>query len=789
MATGELVKGAVVCLVQRRLARRWPAWIGVGVLLGMAFGLSLASFNAARRTTSAYDRILREAEAPDATIAHSLSPAEAEVEFAGLEGVLDQRHYLGFVGYIEGVDRALVNGLLAPEGVRFPVELPQLRAGRLPDPARAGEVFVNSFLADRAGLELGQRLEISLFAPDFASVTTERVTVVGIGTLPREAVADETAGSGIVVFSPAFTPTHRHLMIYASTSIDLAPGVDARRDVAPRVGALGYELSEARSQEKQAVSDALRPMITVLLALGVLAFVAASVAAGQVIQRDQERWRTDNETLRALGMVRAQVVFALLATAGLIAVVAVATAVAVMAATSPVAPVGPLHELDPGRGVVIELTVAVAGAVAVLLTIGVIAGGLALLRRPATRPVTTLTRTLATSAQRPAARAGLTLALGGDGRRRPLRSAGFATVAVALTAVVVTLVVSAVALTGTPSRYGFDWDVLAVNPYGDQTEQGLQAIFGDDPDVVSATGFTAWTFLVDGRAVPGLAATPVKGELGPTILRGRGLRTVDDIVVGQDTLDRLGVGIGDRVQVQVAGYRDGPPIEPATLRVVGVATFAPVSQAGTDQPRLGTGSLITRDAFDRMIGYEDDDPEWTAVRLAGGVEPAAVIARHPEGVPDAMNTPTTWYTDAKPAELRQLDSARSLLLGAIVMSALIAVAVIGHGLWTQTRANRRDLSVLVAIGFTRRQLSETAAWQAAPLAVIVTVIGIPLGIVLGRWSFSWFARSLAVVDRTTIPTWVVGALVVGALAASAIGALGAIGVARKTQATRVLREE
>ena len=122
----------------------------------------------------------------------------------------------------------------------------------------------------------------------------------------------------------------------------------------------------------------------------------------------------------------------------------------------------------------------------------------------------------------------------------------------------------------------------------------MEAAFGDDADVVAATGFSGWSLLVDGRAVPGLAATPIKGDLGPTILEGRGVRGDRDLVVGRDTLERLGVDVGDRVQVDAAQLDGSPSPAPSTFRVVGIATFPPVSQIGTDQPRLGTGALVTR---------------------------------------------------------------------------------------------------------------------------------------------------------------------------------------------------
>ena len=82
-------------------------------------------------------------------------------------------------------------------------------------------------------------------------------------------------------------------------------------------------------------------------------------------------------------------------------------------------------------------------------------------------------------------------------------------------------------------------------------------------------------------------------------------------------------------------------------------------------PRLGVGALVTRDAFLRMRGDPENQPEFTTVRLVAGADPAAVIAANPDGFPDASQTATTWFTDTKPAELRQLDAARTYLVGAL----------------------------------------------------------------------------------------------------------------------------
>jgi predicted lysophospholipase L1 biosynthesis ABC-type transport system permease subunit len=69
--------------------------------------------------------------------------------------------------------------------------------------------------------------------------------------------------------------------------------------------------------------------------------------------------------------------------------------------------------------------------------------------------------------------------------------------------------------------------------------------------------------------------------------------------------------------------------------------------------------------------------------------------------------------------------------------------------------------MLKTLGFTQRQLAAAVAWQAS-IAVVGTVVGIPLGIALGRWLWTLFAREIGAVSAPSVPVWWV---VVAALAA------------------------
>ena len=90
---------------------------------------------------------------------------------------------------------------------------------------------------------------------------------------------------------------------------------------------------------------------------------------------------------------------------------------------------------------------------------------------------------------------------------------------------------------------------------------------------------------------------------------------------------------------------------------------------------------------------------------------------------------------AQIANYRAMGAAPALLAFSLAAGA---AAALGLTLVTSVRRRRQDLAVLKTIGFTRRQLAATVAWQATVAAIIGIAAGVPLGIALGRllWTFS-----------------------------------------------------
>jgi ABC-type lipoprotein release transport system permease subunit len=128
----------------------------------------------------------------------------------------------------------------------------------------------------------------------------------------------------------------------------------------------------------------------------------------------------------------------------------------------------------------------------------------------------------------------------------------------------------------------------------------------------------------------------------------------------------------------------------------------------------------------------------------------------------------------------------------VVVSALlaaIAAATLAHTLAMATRRRRRQLAVLKILGFDRRQLLATVAWQATTFAAIGLLVGLPLGIAVGRWAWYLFAQQIEVVPEPVTPLSIVLLVVPAAvLLANLVAALPAWSAAA-TRAAVVLRAE
>ena len=128
----------------------------------------------------------------------------------------------------------------------------------------------------------------------------------------------------------------------------------------------------------------------------------------------------------------------------------------------------------------------------------------------------------------------------------------------------------------------------------------------------------------------------------------------------------------------------------------------------------------------------------------------------------------------------------ALLAAGLATGAIVAL---GLTLAASVRRRRRDLALLKALGFTQRQLAASIACQATVASVFGIVVGLPLGVAVGRQLWTLFAHNLNAVPDPTVPVLSVLLVGLGALVfANAVAALPGRSAAR-TPTGLVLRAE
>jgi ABC-type antimicrobial peptide transport system permease subunit len=109
-------------------------------------------------------------------------------------------------------------------------------------------------------------------------------------------------------------------------------------------------------------------------------------------------------------------------------------------------------------------------------------------------------------------------------------------------------------------------------------------------------------------------------------------------------------------------------------------------------------------------------------------------------------------------------------------------------LLTGVRRRRRDLALLKTLGLDRRQVMAVVIWQAWAVTGAAVAVGLPLGVIGGRWAWAWFAGSAGVGGGAEIPLLVLAIIPAALLAAAAIAA-GPARAAARVRPAAVLRAE
>lgn len=814
--------GPVWLRARRELRRRWQGNLFVAVLVGLVGGVLLFGVSGARRTSSALDRFLAYSRPFDAFLYGEALDVAAVERLPQVVDVDGAYYFLMAPVTPDGrPDPALgINPSAATMGrTGTSSERYLLVAGRPAHPDDPLEVMVNEELARARGVRPGGTIRMWAYTHEQLGAILE-----GLGTEMPEGRLFDFRVTGIVRLPQhvGARPRDRDVVFLAAQDLYLTAAF-ARRHAAEvanfnqlNVKALNVRLArgaldlpafreavralpggetvefDVASEGPRWVADAKRAVHVETLALLLFACAVAAtglLVAGQSVARQVELQAQDYGTLRALGMTQGQIVASTATQAAFLALVGVVVAVALALALSPFSPVGLARRAEVDAGMAIDVPVlALGGLLLVIVMVGrasVSATRLARLtaapqlrERPALRRPR-LAERLARAGVPVTAVTGLRMALEpGAGRGAvPLRPAVAGT-AVAVAAAVggLTFAASLDRLLDSPRHYGWNWDLTVGNFNTEDMENGRRMLAANP----AVAGFTAVShgqrLQVHGQEVWFSGLWLLTGAVGPEVLAGRLPARAGEISLGPRTLDRLGLEVGDQVDVQ--SEDDGSS---STLTVVGSALVGHPVLNGFNGQRLGEGGVATLEGLAGLVG--GSEPAIFLVNLVEGVDLEEAFA----GL--QADWGKTVLRPIPPDRVENLRRVAALPVAFAAILALLGVATLGHMLVTAVRRRRHDLAVLKAIGFVRTQASVTVAWHATTVAVLSLVVGLPVGTSAGRWAWRAVADGVGTPAGAVIPFIAVAVAVpFTVLVANLVAGLPALAAARVRPAV-ILRAE
>jgi predicted lysophospholipase L1 biosynthesis ABC-type transport system permease subunit len=198
----------------------------------------------------------------------------------------------------------------------------------------------------------------------------------------------------------------------------------------------------------------------------------------------------------------------------------------------------------------------------------------------------------------------------------------------------------------------------------------------------------------------------------------------------------------------------------------------------------GKGGIVHPDEFRRLV--PDPSLAYPAaflVRVDRGADRDRAMAwlRHDFAGRLSMPRP---HADVR--NFQRVDGLLGLLAALVV---LLALGTMMHALVTSVRRRRRDLAVLKTLGFMRGQVAATIAWEATTFAVVALSVGLPLGVVAGRWAWQLTASQLGVDSGPIVSLLAIAAAAAGTvLVANLVAAIPGWAAGRLRPAT-ALRSE
>jgi putative ABC transport system permease protein len=773
--------GTILVLARGQFTKRWASLVALGALLAVVGAATLGAAAAARRTSTAAQRLFEVTHANDIAVL-SIFPGVTE-RVVSLPSV--ERSWLAnaYIGLVRDEDLHFEFFIAGPEP-RF--LKPAIIDGRAP--LAADEVSVSEVWSSEEHYGLGDVLKLKLVTPEQLDTFDPGppkgpaldLKIVGVhrfqgstttGVLGTPALASSVAGNSHAAFlrlreGPKSLPAFADELSALGKTLAPAGFEGSPTDL--------YQL-DTPSDTQASVSATARTLVAGLLLFGIVVAVAGMFVIGQALARTHLADATDQRLEAVLGATRGQRVGARIAPTVIVSILAIAVAVVIAVATSSLAPIGSLATYEPTPGIRADLGILLPGAALLIL----IVVGLDVIS--ATRAVHGASSAPETRrsviAERLAAIGGKAWAVIGL-RHAFERGHGRSAVPVraALTGAIVGIagVVAATSIGASihrslaePARYGWQGDFLISTP-----TTGVADMLAHDAhvDALATLRTAAITLAAGGESVNGRSFEVVRGSIGWTMFEGRMPSSPDEVTVGPIFARRQHVGVDDEILFR---GRDGAPLR---RRVVGIGLDSWQNELND---ALGSDIVFTPAGFAPLVRAEPLPDSY--VRLVPSADREAFI--------ESLEADNDLVRRALPPEvdrLGQLGRMPSFLAGFL---AILAFAAVANGLVVGVRRRRREYAVLSTLGFERRQVRASVRTASLATLCVGSVVGFPLGLALASGGWAAIANSIGIAGDLARPWSLAVSMLTGIFVVALLAAAVPARRAARLSAASVLREE
>lgn len=809
------------------LKRSWRSSVALVLMIGIASAVVMGSAAGARRTDTVWTRFRAATHAHDAAVIScpgGIPWPEVDLDgVAALPEVDDAGRVFVTQGYMtDASGRIMYFGEPNSDtGVVGPVDAEEVDGfgmkvldGRLPNWDAVDEVTLSYRRVQDPAAKVGETIyfhgvpadaNLAEFSTDMGmdpSLFTDPIPLKVVGITLMSGPGREISGDAAdVTGTPAFYRRYGSRLFGCEGEFvwlkDGLAGVDTFFGSVQKINPDAVFIAAA--DEATGVNRNVHINAQILWLFAAFVAAAGLVIFGQALARQTSMEAAENPILKALGMTRRQVFAVSMMRAAFLGVASAVLAVSLALAASGAFPNGAFAVAEPNPGTAFDGFILLGGACFVVLAVSGIAAA------PAWKAARQRGDSLGTVIQERSDRTSVIADAAARGGGSPTVTTGIrqaltpgrGRTAVPVRSAVVGLVLSVSALSAAvvfqasfehlfedPTLVGVTFDTGAGNPFAHIENQEARDYFASSPLLDNlAGGNFAQSVLIEG---PGGSASgnvwgmeQLKGEQHPPTIEGSWPDADGEIALGSKTMREAGASVGEEVTVSVGG-------EEVQMEVVGRVVFPDFGFG----PGLGEGAGMMFSQLQQFFPQVDENlfladiaPGTTLQEVQDEMGP--VISKWGMSFQDA-NEGDGGGSSESLAVARRAKSVPSLLAGVLV---LMSVAMLAHTLVTSIRRRRRDFAILKTLGFTTGQVSGTVAWQASTLVAVAALIGIPLGVILGRWGWNLFAENLGVFPVTVVPTLSVLLIVPVALLIANLLALLPGRAAGRTKPSVVLRSE